>query len=48
MNETDKYTESLAAFRHLLEIMDKLREKCPWDRAQTFEYYCCLNNEVIN
>ena len=37
MNNTDKYAESLAAFRHLLEIMDELREKCPWDRAQTFE-----------
>ena len=37
MNKTDKYTESLAAFRQLLEIMDELREKCPWDRAQTFD-----------
>jgi XTP/dITP diphosphohydrolase len=37
MGQTDKYTEALAAFRHLLEIMDELREKCPWDRAQTFE-----------
>ena len=37
MNQPDKYTEALAAFRHLLEIMDELREKCPWDRAQTFE-----------
>jgi MazG family protein len=24
-------------FRRLLEIMDELREKCPWDREQTFE-----------
>ena len=37
MDNTDKYTESLAAFRHLLEIMDELREKCPWDREQTFD-----------
>ncbi|MBR5921003.1 MAG: nucleoside triphosphate pyrophosphohydrolase [Bacteroidales bacterium] len=37
MEQTDKYAEALAAFRHLLEIMDELREKCPWDRAQTFE-----------
>ena len=37
MNQPDKYTESLAAFRHLLEIMDELREKCPWDREQTFD-----------
>jgi XTP/dITP diphosphohydrolase len=29
--------EKLDAFRELLEIMDKLREKCPWDRKQTNE-----------
>lgn len=29
--------KALASFRHLLEIMDELREKCPWDREQTFE-----------
>jgi XTP/dITP diphosphohydrolase len=27
--------EKLAAFKELLEIMDELREKCPWDRKQT-------------
>lgn len=27
----------LDAFRQLLDIMDDLREKCPWDRKQTFE-----------
>ena len=32
MNTMD---EKLAAFRRLLEIMDELREKCPWDRKQT-------------
>ncbi len=37
MENNDKYAEALAAFRHLLEIMDELREKCPWDHAQTFE-----------
>ena len=37
MNQPDKYAEALAGFRHLLEIMDELREKCPWDRKQTFE-----------
>lgn len=37
MQQTDKYTPALAAFRHLLEIMDELREKCPWDREQTFD-----------
>jgi MazG family protein len=32
MNTMD---EKLSAFRKLLEIMDELREKCPWDRKQT-------------
>ena len=27
----------LQAFERLLDIMDELREKCPWDRKQTFE-----------
>ena len=27
----------LAAFERLLNIMDDLREKCPWDKKQTFE-----------
>jgi MazG family protein len=29
--------EKLKAFEQLLDIMDELREKCPWDRVQTFE-----------
>jgi XTP/dITP diphosphohydrolase len=29
--------EKLAAFERLLVIMDELREKCPWDKVQTFE-----------
>ena len=29
--------ESLEAFSSLLDIMDELREKCPWDREQTNE-----------
>ena len=29
--------EKLEAFTRLLEIMDELREKCPWDKEQTFE-----------
>ncbi len=29
--------EKLAAFGRLLDIMDDLREKCPWDRKQTFD-----------
>ncbi len=27
----------LDAFKELLEIMDELREKCPWDKKQTLE-----------
>ena len=29
--------EKLKAFERLLEIMDELREKCPWDREQTLD-----------
>jgi len=29
--------QKLAAFERLLNIMDELREKCPWDRKQTFQ-----------
>ena len=35
---------NLAATARLLEIMDTLREKCPWDREQTFE---SLRNNTI-
>lgn len=27
----------LSAFKELLDIMDQLREKCPWDKTQTFD-----------
>ena len=30
-------TEKMEAFGRLLDIMDDLREKCPWDQKQTFE-----------
>lgn len=29
--------EQLEAFNELLDIMDELRAKCPWDKVQTFE-----------
>lgn len=29
--------EKMEAFGRLLDVMDELREKCPWDREQTFE-----------
>ena len=34
MHSTD---EKLKAFERLLEIMDELREKCPWDKEQTLD-----------
>jgi len=34
MHSTD---EKLRAFKRLLEVMDELRAKCPWDREQTME-----------
>ena len=34
----------LKAFERLLNVMDELREKCPWDREQTFE---SLRNNTI-
>ncbi|MDR2584886.1 MAG: nucleoside triphosphate pyrophosphohydrolase [Prevotellaceae bacterium] len=34
MNKNDS---TLQAFHRLLQIMEQLREKCPWDRKQTFE-----------
>ncbi len=29
--------EKLAAFEKLIDVLDQLREKCPWDRKQTYE-----------
>lgn len=34
MNSTE---DKLKAFRRLLDVMDELRQKCPWDREQTLE-----------
>jgi len=36
-NNVTKMDEKLQEFKRLLEIMDELREKCPWDKQQTFE-----------
>ena len=33
------------AFQRLLDIMDELREKCPWDSVQTFDTLRCLTIE---
>lgn len=37
--------ERLAAFQRLLDIMDELRAKCPWDSVQTFDTLRCLTIE---
>ncbi len=36
MMKKDRSRE-LAAFERVLDVMDELREKCPWDRKQTIE-----------
>ncbi len=33
----ENHTEALTAFNRLLNIMDELREKCPWDKKQTMQ-----------
>lgn len=33
--ENNKYAEAQQSFAKLLEIMDELRAKCPWDKKQT-------------
>jgi len=37
----------LQAFQELLDIMDQLREKCPWDKEQTFESIKTLTIEEV-
>ncbi|MDR1667886.1 MAG: nucleoside triphosphate pyrophosphohydrolase [Bacteroidales bacterium] len=32
-----KHQPALESFGRLMDIMDELREKCPWDKKQTFE-----------
>lgn len=33
----EKRAKQMEAFARLLDVMDELREKCPWDREQTLE-----------
>jgi len=39
INESEMHTreEKLAAFSRLMEVQDRLRLQCPWDKKQTFE-----------
>ena len=39
--------EKVAAFGRLLDIMDTLREQCPWNAAQTFESIRPLTEEEV-
>ena len=39
--------EKLAAFGRLLDIMDALREKCPWNAAQTFDSIRPMTEEEV-
>lgn len=39
--------EKLKAFERLLDIMDKLREQCPWNAEQTFDSIRRLTEEEV-
>lgn len=39
--------QQLSAFNRLLDIMDELREKCPWDKKQTLESLRNLTVEEV-
>lgn len=43
-----KYKEAADSFVRLLEIMDKLRAECPWDRKQTNESLRTLTIEEVH
>ncbi len=45
MNKTRE--KQLEAFNKLLDVMDELREKCPWDRKQTNESLRTLTLEEV-
>ncbi len=37
MTKSEKRAKQMAAFGRILDVMDELREKCPWDREQTIK-----------
>jgi len=47
MNNRTSKAEKMAAFGRLLDIMDELREKCPWDKKQTMESLRHLSIEEL-
>ena len=42
-----KTDQKLEAFKELLNLMDELREKCPWDSIQTIESLRTLTIEEV-
>ena len=43
----EKREKQMQAFARLLDIMDELREKCPWDKKQTMQTLRPLTIEEI-
>jgi NTP pyrophosphatase (non-canonical NTP hydrolase) len=43
----NKYQKEKEAFGRLLEVMDDLREKCPWDSKQTMDSLRSLTIEEV-
>ena len=37
MTKSEKRAKQMEAFSRILDVMDELREKCPWDREQTIK-----------
>ena len=37
MTKSEKRARQMEAFSRILDVMDELREKCPWDREQTIQ-----------
>ena len=37
MTKSEKRARQMEAFGRILDVMDELREKCPWDREQTIQ-----------
>ncbi|MDR0983274.1 MAG: nucleoside triphosphate pyrophosphohydrolase [Culturomica sp.] len=47
MRKIENYKEKKEAFAELLEIMENLREQCPWDKEQTMESLRSLSIEEV-
>ena len=47
MADNNRRAVQLKAFERLLDIMDDLREKCPWDKKQTMESLRHLSIEEV-